>query len=410
MFALGLSEFIRNIKKNILVIIQMIFVYIIGLVTISAFYEQYKLIDGVSKIYDDTGMVIYPVSKSSDTFINEDVLKRLLKKVEKIEHTLYTSIYDKDFLIDGVGMTGVNLLAYNPELISYIPNLIEGQWCEESPKEDGIINAVVAENVPFDVHIGQIIEYADITFKVTGIISCKEMIYGGNTVWKYDDASYLDYYYNISNYKAMNDVYFFLIPYENLEKDFQLIPEEGMSWGRFATIDFEDDITEEEYEYNLKILEKNYGLHINTDVFNTESSYDYSWRLIDIKIMPMVLLFVVIMIALVISLLVSVAINILYEKKNYGIYFICGNNWRSTFKFSLVSWTILAMTSLVIAMCIYIIIGALNVFSGLSISFGWMHMVMILGITIILLIITMIIPFVMLHKIQPVSILKENNK
>ena len=410
MFALGLSEFIRNIKKNVLVIIQMIAVYIIGLVTISAFYEQYKLIDGVSKVFDDTGMVIHTTSMNSDMFIREDMLKMLLKKVENVEHTLTTAVYDEDFRINGVGMTGINMLAYNPKLISYVPKLVEGEWCETAPKEEGIINAVVADNVPFHVDIGQIIKYAGITFKVTGIVSCKEMIYGGNSTWRYDDASYLDYYYNIENYIAMKDVYFFLVPYENLENDFQLIPGYGMSWGRFATIDFEDDITEEEYEYNLKVLEETYGFHINTDVFNTAPSYEYSWQLIDIKTMPMALLFIVIMVALLISLFISVAINVLYEKKNYGIYFICGNNWSNTFKFSLVSWTALAITSLLIAGCVYIIMAATNVFNGLSLSFEWMHIAMLLGITIVLLAITMIIPFIMLRKIQPVSILKENDK
>jgi len=224
----------------------------------------------------------------------------------------------------------------------------------------------------------------------------------------------LDFYSTWGTEKKSSGDHLFIIPYESMVGD--IIEKHGADagldslWGSFATIDFEDDITDEEMEYNRDILINEYSREMFGDIFYTKDMYDYSWVLINIKIMPMVMLLIVIILALVISLVISVSINVLYEKKNYGIYFICGNNWSNTFKFSFVSWAILALTSMIIAFCGYVIIGSLELFSGLSLTFSWMHIAMLVLISVVLLLVTMIIPFCMLRKIQPVSILKENNK
>ena len=42
MIRLGFREFIRNIKRNILIIVQMVAVYVIAIFTVSAFQEQYE--------------------------------------------------------------------------------------------------------------------------------------------------------------------------------------------------------------------------------------------------------------------------------------------------------------------------------------------------------------------------------
>lgn len=415
MLVLGFNEFIRNIKKNILVIVQMVVVYIIALFTISAFEEQYRLLDGISEVFDDSGMLVFNSNLAMDVYIDENQLKEELVKVKDIEHILNMHLYDEKFG-DEKADKAAEVVAYNPENISYIPELAEGKWFDKVASEEGYINAVISDNFPFEVQVGQVIEHSRFKFKVTGVVSSKEMIYGINTGFNFGSASYLDFYSTWSEESIVGGRYLFLISYEdmvnNIMRKMDQDPLNSINWGIFGffTIDFEDNITEDEMQYNLKVLNENYDRVIDTDVFFTKDIYDYSWVLINIKIMPMVMLFIVIIFALVISLFISVAINVLYEKKNYGIYFICGNNWSNTFKLSLVSWTILALTSLAIAGCLYVVIGALNVFNGLSVSFGWMHVGFIAAITAILLLVTMIIPFFMLRKIQPVSILKENDK
>ena len=54
MINLGINEFIRNIKKNILIIILFVSVYVMTILVVSAFVEQYRQFDGVSNVFDDT--------------------------------------------------------------------------------------------------------------------------------------------------------------------------------------------------------------------------------------------------------------------------------------------------------------------------------------------------------------------
>lgn len=412
MIKMGLNEFIRNIRKNVLVIVQMVVVYIIALFTISAFEEQYSLMDGVSNIFDDTGMIMFNIQEYTTKLVHDSEIVEKLKKVEKIEHSINWYFWKGEE--DSSALKEVRVLGINTENITYVPKLLKGKWGEEVEKEEGIINTVVSNDIPFEVEIGQIIEKQGYKFKITGIISSDELIYGISSYYGNASANYMNYYSTWNDEKGSKDQYLFIVPYETLKTE--IIEKEGVKadlgvlWGSFATIDYEDDITEEDMLYNLNILKKECECELNRDVFYTKDMYDYSWRLINIKIMPMIVLLVIIILALIISMVISASINVLYEKKNYGIYFICGNNWSNTFKFSFVSWTLLIVTSIVIALCGYTIIGSLKLFSGLSLTFGWMHLGMMMVITLVLLVITMIIPYVMLRKIQPVSILKENNK
>ena len=410
MIALGFNEFLRNLKRNILVVIQMVAVYIIVIFTVSAFEEQYRLMDGISNIFDDTGMILFRNGITSDEYITLDVLEENLIKVENIDYGINFNILDPDFEKVSDPEFTIHISSSNPKHISYKPELIMGEWCEEAKHEEGVINAVASNNMPFDVHIGEIIEYGDYVFKITGIVETKEMIYGINNSFKYTEASYLDYYAPIYSRNTMSPYCLFIVSYNDLMKYDSYEYDVASLWSIFTTVDFEDDITDEEIKYNMEQMTERYGYSEGVEMFLTADMYNYSWELIMIKIMPMVMLLIVIIIVLIVSLIISGAINILYERKNYGIYFICGNDWKNTFKFSLVNWAITAFTSIVIAGCACVYIYSAQMFDGLILSFTTMHIYALVAITVAMLIITTIIPFIMLRKIQPVSILKENDK
>lgn len=404
MIALGFNEFVRNIKRNILIVVQMMAVYIIAIFTISAFEEQYRLMDGVDEIFDDTGMILSPTDMSGIVYIERDVLEEILVKVEHIDFAIRTNVID-----DTHSARSINIVSSNPENISYRPELLEGVWCEDAVHEEGVINVVASNNMPFDIKVGEKIEFGGAVYKVTGIVATNEMIYGIKSSLKYTEASYLDYYAPIDSLADSGSNYWFIASYDDLMKHDVRPFETSLSWGMFTTVDFEDDISENDIQYNIKQISDHFGYKQGGEMFLTGDMYTYSWNLIMAKIMPMLMLLIVIIIVLIVSLIISGAINILYEKKNYGIYFICGNNWKNTFKLSIVNWTIMAVTSLTLAGCACVYIYSAKIFDGLILTFTSMHAYVLGAITLVMLIITTIIPFIMLRKIQPVSILKENN-
>ncbi len=410
MFVLGLSEFIRNIRRNILIMIQMIAVYIIVIFTVSAFEEHYRLINGISDTFDETGMIVFKQSIGGEEFIKADVLEDLFIKVDNIDYVIKYNIQDIKF--DRVINPDFNITvtSYNPDNISYKPKMMSGEWCEDAKHEDGVINAVVSNNMPFDYRIGEIIEYAGHRFKITGVVDTTEMVYGITNSFNIAEASYTDYFTPIYALNSKYPFWTFMVSYDDLMKygegDYNI----SSMWGMLTTIDFKDDITEEEMKYNMKQMTERYGHTEGCEMFLTEDIYEYSWELIMVKTMPMFMLLIVIMIVLVVSLIISGAINVLYERKNYGIYFICGNKWSKTFRFSVVNWGIMALTSMIIAGCACIYIHSSQMFDGLALSFEAIHVQALVAITIVMLIISVFIPFCMLRKIQPVSILKENDK
>lgn len=404
MIALGFNEFVRNIKRNILIVVQMMAVYIIAIFTISAFEEQYRLMDGVDEIFDDTGMILSPTDMSGNVYIERDVLEEILVKVEHIDFAIRTNVIDENH-----PASSINIVSSNPKNISYRPELLEGVWCEDAVHEEGVINVVASNNMPFDIKVGEKIEFGGAVYKVTGIVATNEMIYGIKSSLKYTEASYLDYYAPIDSLAHSGANYWFIASYYDLIK-YDVRPfETSLSWGMFTTVDFEDDISENDIQYNIKQISDHFGYKQGGEMFLTGDMYTYSWNLIMAKIMPMLMLLIVIIIVLIVSLIISGAINILYEKKNYGIYFICGNNWKNTFKLSIVNWTIMAVTSLTLAGCACVYIYSAKIFDGLILTFTSMHLYALGAITLVMLVITTIIPFIMLRKIQPVSILKENN-
>ena len=400
MIILGLSEFIRNIKRNILIIVQMVAVYIIAIFTVSAFEEQYRLMDGVSGVFDDTGMIVLRSSISSGDYLNIDEMEKMLVKVDAIEYSIN---YD----IDKNGYS-IGLVASNPDNISYRPELIKGQWCEDAPHEEGVINAVVSSNMPFGQEIGKIVEIDGHTFKITGIVDTKEMVYGTSSRYTYRESSYLEYYQPISDMK--NNGGLIIASYEDIQKYSPYDTKISSVWGYLATVDFEDDITEEEIKYNMKQMTERYKYEQGSEMMLTDEMYDYSWRLIMLKIMPMLMLLAVIVIVLVVSLIISGTINVLYERRNYGIYFICGNNWKNTFKFSLVNWFVMSITSIILAIGACVFIYSKKLIKGLILSFTGIHVIAIACITVVMLLVAVFIPYIKLRRIQPVSILKENNK
>ena len=58
MFSLGFSEFLKNIKNNILVLAELILIYVAAIFMMSAISEQYGLINGIKTFFDRTGTFV----------------------------------------------------------------------------------------------------------------------------------------------------------------------------------------------------------------------------------------------------------------------------------------------------------------------------------------------------------------
>lgn len=410
MINLGINEFIRNIKKNILIIILFVSVYVMTILVVSAFVEQYRQFDGVSNVFDDTGIMVYAnLQDKEGNPITPQRYKEVLKKVETVEMPFGIDLFESNEI--QLDRSSIHLVTYSEKNISYVPRLLAGEWCEDAKTEKGVINAVASNNMPFEIKIGSKVELNGYTFKITGIIGENEPVYGHMT--GYDDInsiSYLNYYSTINQKRSLGTEYYVLLAdYEDMKREYKY----PMGLAGIITIDFYDDITKDEIKANIDTMDELFeymGLSASNYIVETEQPYEHSKQLLDVKLMPMVVILAVFIGILILSMVVSSSINVLYEKKNYGVYFICGNSWKKTFIFSSVSWSMVALTALVVAACICIVISAVPAFKGIVLTFSLVHFLILLAITLVLLMVAFIISYRMLRKIQPVSILKDNDK
>lgn len=403
MINLGINEFIRNIKKNIFVIVQMVIVYVIAILMVSASVEQLKLLSGVSNFFDSTGIVINSGSiKSNAPWPSEENLKRDLKKVEQVVTLKQT----------GFGGTIMNFIAYDDNNVTYSVPLISGEWFDDAKKKEGYTNIVVSDNVFPNINVGDDLEFDGYKFHITGIFSSSEMVCGLSMFSSKGEGvspSYLSYYStpdSLYNERTGEPCCVAICSRDDMMKN---IDNERIWDLNMITIDYEDDITDEEMDNNKLVLAEEYGL-IDGTVYDCRDLYDYSIKLLNIKLLPVATVFILMLLLIFISLINSSAISVNYEKRNYGIYFIAGNNWKNTIILSLVHWGCVALTSLILAISACLIIKSSGKFDSLTLSFSGYHVLAIVAVTVLMLFMALILPYRMLRKLQPVTILKNNDK
>ena len=412
MITLGINEFFRNLKDKIVVILQMTIVYVIAIFVTSSFIEQYKMMGALDGFLDETGIFIdNNAGKIEYPYATDEMLYEDLVKIEDIVTAYRFDVSERECVLVGGNYFRMETLYYDLDKIDYRPKLIKGDWCEDYTHTEGIINIVISNYFPIDISVGETFEISGITFRVTGIYDEKEPVLAPSVPCPTVNGSYLDFYevmrdrneVMMAQGREITNLAF--VSYEdmkreNIEAHFSIV----------RTIDYEDDISKEEMSQNIEVLAEKYGYVLNDTMRETKEVYDYSNTLLSIKITPMLFIFVVVFVVSAASLITSGAINVLYEKRNYGIYFTCGNDWSRTLILSLINWICIAGTSLILAVSATLLMKSSGEFENLALSFGIEHILVLVTITIIMLLLALVLPYRMLKKLQPVNILKDNDK
>lgn len=401
MFELGFNEFLSGIRKNILAVIQLILVYVVAIYALSAIKSQMKLFVPVNQFLDDTGIYVWSmIADENGNPLDEKGLEGLLEGVENINYVFAASLFE-----DGDTPLMYNILSANPY---YDMELTSGKMCDEVPAREGEIRAVVCGNR--DVEVGELLHIKrgneEIAIRVTGTFSPDEWIYGKLGKVSIDSSfNYRSYYTSYNElYSSEYDLCEYFIMVADKE---DMIAADLQYMDRLVTFDFFDDISEESLKNNQEIL-KEHDILITRDYNYTESASTLTKELMKIKLLPIIVVFIIIFVISMISILATSAVTFSYEKFNYGVYFITGNNWKNTLKLIMVKWGIQTTVSLLIAIGITFILNATTVINGVKIDISVSHVIVIAIIMMLQILAAIIMPYRMLRKTQPISIFKEN--
>lgn len=402
MIRLGINEFIRNIKRNIMVILQLTAILILSVLMVSVYDAQTRMSRAVMKYIDDTG--IYYTYKFGATQLSDEELSGKLTGVESIIHANETGagVHKGERLI-----ASFSLLSYDEEKVNYRPPLKTGRWYDSVKEEEGVINVVVAEN-SMGYSTGDVIEVeghrkdsGKLSLKITGTVYDKTMLFGGNGWSSDNNNSYLNLF--TTQYELKQGDYLRGAP-----DIYAVMSEENVQKYGFYTnalkgiIDLKDDITEKEMDENKEILKE------NCMVTDTASMEQNSEKILFNKLGGISVVFVVLLLITITSIICSGAVTFLYERRNYGIYFITGNNWKNTILLSLMNWLLVCLSAVLLSGVAF---GA-AIITGLAekytLSFTWVNAAIYLAIIAATLVTALAIPLHMLRKSQPVQILKNN--
>ena len=385
MFTLGFNEFIRNVKKNIWVILELVLLFIVGIFMVSTVSEQMRIYKPVRKVLDESGILVYGPAIPPDLFDE-------LKGVENVV---------------SVPMYGINTKNGETVIVSDYPDyrmkLTSGNYCTKGKYQDGVVRAMVCdvnglkEGDTVELKLSGTDKLTKIY--VTGTFGADEWVFG---LWRGGTGT--DYKALFDSYSNRHEKYMFVANAEDMQREMN-----DIWYYSFALIDYRDDITEEDIEYNKSVMSET-GVAVERDTRPVKEMYINTKKLIEIKTIPTVIAFIIVFIFSIFSIIAASSVSFKYERRNYGIFFLTGNTWKNTLRITLVHWGIEILSALIISVCIGVIVCKLNLLPGLGPEFSPIQICVIAGIIVIQLLMALLIPWRMLRKTEPVTIIKESER
>ncbi len=402
MFRLGIDGFIRNITKNIMVILQLTMILVLSTLIVSTYDSQTRMSKAVMKYIDETGAYIYPDMSRWD----EDKVMSMPGFKEHIYALgMNTSVYLEGYDKESGG--NCDFITYDEDKVNYRPRLKSGKWYSEVGEKDNTINVVIAEN-DYGYGVGDRLKVKllcndgtekQIDFYVTGVVYDRSMLFGFNNEYNNSNNSYVSLFSNTVDYESgINKQYSFAVTMslDDIEKYNIYVTQ------RKGIIDFDDDISEEQMNKNIAQLNE---MAMASSTAGMKSNSD---EILFSKLAGIFIVFIVIVIITIASIICSGAVTYMYERRNYGIYYMTGNTWMNTVLLSLINWLMVALSSVVL--CIFIIsMGVLfKYFDTYTISYSLKTFVVQFLIVALMILTAMLIPYVKTKKSQPVDIIKNN--
>lgn len=403
MIVLGINQFIKNIRNSIMPIIQLIAMFFVGIIMFSAYEEQNSLFRGLNGVIDETGRYILSTNVSygmHNKLKSVDRATYILQHSEKGEENEYYYVY-----------------TYDDKIIKYNPAIKKGKSVDEGKPKENVIRIVVTEENPLSKKLGETVEFMeegegnsvsnkDVKYMINGVIDSDENLFGINrNLDLTGNQNYLNCYTTERDEFGENS-YVILANYEDYINAFKA--SDGYSCGVVAIFDYEDNITESDIKYNDQILSKEYDIKFKSDMIDCESIYSQSKKMNTVKNAPILVIFLVIFIYSMISLIVTGVLTVIKEKRNYAIYFICGNSWKKSFEISIIHRFVELFLGLIITIGIVFPVKDIVSRWGFNIELSLMVIISILTLFIIMLFITTLGPMLMLRRIEPVVLFRNN--
>jgi hypothetical protein len=408
MIDLCISEYIKNIRRNVLIWLLLSAVNIMVLLTIGNIRTSYKYYNAIKDYIGNKGICVI----DTDGIIKADISKELDNIQEIKSYKIFeisTLYYDKG---DNVYK---KLYLYNKEDEKVMPALKSGKWYESDANDKSIINVLVSEN-EYGIHTGDVIEshyltekgdVKSVNIKVVGTFNDGERIAG---IVQYSPSENMSYnsFYSTFDAKQNEDIIFV-----TTEKEFSKFSN-AIRYSAYggALIKCKDNISDERIKeikeeirnYRIKVTGNTQLLSDTIDMKIIKNNSEVQMRKSTMEFMPFAIVMIMISVICIISIS---AISTLEGLRNYTIYYITGMKWNGIIKINSFSIVCSIGMSVVLSTVEYWImkIKFANIANRIDISVA--EIMIIAGIWLCFIFLAIIMPLSILHRNKPAELIKQ---
>lgn len=402
---LGFLEFIRNLKMNFLIVLEMAVLISVSVFTVSTLMSQLKYYLPLSDYLSEKGFYLWAENIASHLDQGDylETVSDIKSKSDKIEKVCAFSRFNGS-LIGKKYDVNTSGIAYNTDLINlYKPLMQEGKWLSEVPQSKDVLNIVVSENNS-GINVGDEYEILldngesnkTVKAKVVGktVDGAKIFYRAGSDMNSYTAE---DFYKSIYFNPQLSESAYIIADQNQLD-------EFGVRTylSKTAFIKLYDSTSDSEVSDIKSIFRKSGGI--------TEGQKVKENSLKDVKTNLIYLLPIIAgtLIFTVVTAVCMSAINAKNQLRNYGIYYVCGSRWKQCSLISLFSSLITSALAVMLAAAGMFVCKRLGVFSQTVIDFGFWQFVACAVTVLISVGFSVLMPIIIIGKTQPREIIKSN--
>ena len=410
----GYLEFIKYLKLNLIIAIELSALIIMSIFTVSTLNSQLRFYEPLKDDLTETGVFIRPemishrVTPENKLVYDEDILKKF-PEVNKI-----TSFNQFQFNIGGADFEGKS---YSKKMIdSFEPYLEDGVWLSKAKKEKGVLNVVVSYNIK-NVDVGNEYEGTYIVknngeskmvkVRVVGKVRNGSAIFDRAQGKDFSKVSAYDFFPSYTVYDTTT------IDYNGEEVEFtnrfviacqEDLDEIGAEQHYYQTvfINFDKNISEE------RLDEIKETLKLSGDVYDTKPMKENTYQMIGSKIAFLLPIIIGVLLFVIVTTICMSAINAKKQLRSYGIYYTCGSRWRQCIMISAFSSLITEVIACILSALILVLAQSFGLLSETVIEFGLWQAVACVAVLVLNLITSVIMPIIIIGKTQPREIIKSN--
>ena len=399
---MGYSVFCKNIVLNLILIVQLVASVVlinIAIGNVNAQRAGLRLFENVKN--EDAVYFNLDFQSNKEAILNDKMIEvndKAFKKLCGVESASYINDY-----LFSLNDARYNAYGYD----SYISNKMKlpvsrGIWLTEAETEKDVIPVVVSSETK-ELSLGKTVimqgkdsmgNLTELKLKVVGVLKSPAFVptFTGSRGYA-TPCTFLFSMYN-EKFNETPAIIFEKGKLDGIAK-IETNPESA------CIIKFSQNISQSALQKNIEIL-RNTG-----DVATFDKMYVSGQKEVKDKINDSLPLIICILALSLVGLVSLNVLNTATQVRNYAIFYICGGRWKNCFFISLCYTLVVTAISLVISLLIYYVANFMGKIYELGLCFLPNNYLATAAVYLLVIILSLITPYIMLKRTYPIQIIKE---